>query len=262
MSAPPPDAPRLLAAALEIVAAAAPVATAHFRGALDVERKADESPVTRADRETETRLRAEIAARFPGHGILGEEFGAGAAGAGGHLWVIDPIDGTQSFVSGHPLWGMLLGLLHHGAPVLGVIAMPALGETLAGGPGLGCRLNGRAVAARPAPALADAFLLINELPRILAAEPETAARLLRAGRYRRAVADCYSYVQLAAGWVDAVVDYGLQPYDYLPVLPIVEAAGCVMTDWQGRPLGMGSDGRVVAAPPGLHAELVALLEAR
>lgn len=258
MTLPAADIAEFLGAAKDLAASAAPVALRHFRRPLAVEAKADTSPVTEADRETEAHLRAAIRARFPDHGIVGEEFGAEAQGAA-FVWTLDPIDGTKSFLSGHPLWGTLIALSHRGRPILGVISMPALGEVMYGGPGLGCRLDGRPVQARPAPPLAEAFVMINELPRILAAHPAQAARLLAAGRFPRAAADCYSYLQFAAGWVDAVVDCGLQPYDWLAVLPLVEAAGGRMTDWQGRPLGPESDGRVLAARPELHAELLACL---
>ncbi|MBK5947191.1 hypothetical protein CCR83_12265 [Rhodobacter veldkampii DSM 11550] len=248
----------LIGAARQIMQAARDVPMDHFRKALAVEAKADESPVTAADRATEARLRAEISARFPDHGIYGEEYGAHGMEAE-FLWIIDPIDGTKSFISGHPMWGMLLGLLYRGAPVLGVVQMPALGEIAWGGPRIGAFLNGAPIAARQGVALDRAFVCINEMQRIFVSDRAALERLLRVARYARPTADCYSYVQLAAGWVDAVVDHGLEPYDYLPVLPLVEAAGCVMTDWQGRPLDFQSDGRVVAAPPALHAELLAQL---
>ncbi|MCF1708850.1 inositol monophosphatase [Tabrizicola sp. J26] len=253
---PDPD-PRLYATALrEIMQAAREVPLGFFRKALDVESKADASPVTRADRQTEERLRSEIAKRFPGHGILGEEFG-GAQDAE-FLWVIDPIDGTKSFISGHPLWGMLLGLLHDGKPLVGGIQAPVMGEVAWGGPGLGAFLNDRPVRVRKVDP-SDSFICINELRRVLAKEPQVAFALMDAGRTVRESADCYSYLQLAAGWVDGVVDYGLEPYDYLPVLPVVEAAGGVMTDWQGNPLRFGSDGRVVAGSPAVHAHLLEVI---
>lgn len=216
----------------------------HFRQGLAIEAKADESPVTRADRETETKLRAEIQRRYPDHGILGEEYGSTALERE-FYWMVDPIDGTKSFVTGHPMWGMLLGLVHRGKSILGMVEMPALGERAIGLPGLGAWLNGHPIRCRTN-APDEAMLCLNEVPRMLAAEPDIAHALLGAGRYARATADCYSYVQLAAGWVDGVVDYGLEPYDFLPVLPLVEAAGGVMSDWQGRPLDRSSDGRVVA----------------
>ncbi len=246
-------------AAIEIARAARPLPLGHFRAGLDVEAKADESPVTVADRATEARLRDEIARRFPDHGILGEEYGTQGLDRE-WVWVIDPIDGTKSFITGHPMWGMLLGLLHHGVPVLGVVQMPALDEIAVGVRGGGATLNGAPIRCRRV-APEAAYLNLNEVPRMLAG-PDRAAceRLLAAGRYARATADCYSYVQLAAGWIDGVVDYGLEPYDYLPVLPLVEAAGGVMTDWQGRALGPGSDGRVVAAgSPAVHAHLLRVI---
>ncbi|MCL5776941.1 inositol monophosphatase [Limibaculum sp. FT325] len=251
-------------AAREIATAAREVPLRHFRRGFAVEAKADESPVTVADRETEAAIRAEIGRRYPGHGILGEEFGRAGLDAE-FVWVVDPIDGTKSFISGHPMWGTLLGLLHMGEPVAGLVGMPALGELAWGGPGLGAWLAQDGAEAPTALHVREgvepgaAFVAINEAPRILAAQPAALGALLAEGRYQRATADCYSYVQLAAGWIDGVVDYGLEPFDYLPVLPLVEAAGGVMTDWEGRPLRIGSDGRVVAGSPAVHARLVEVL---
>lgn len=258
MTLPLSDRRALLDAARRFAATALPVALHHFRQPLDIEAKSDDSPVTRADRETETCLRAAILAAFPDHGILGEEFDPHAPDAE-FIWSLDPIDGTKSFLSGHPLWGTLIGLLHHGQPILGVISMPALGEEIAGGPGLGCCLNGIPVQPSPAPRPQAARLILNELPGLLRTEPARTARLLGFGHFPRASADCYSYLQLAAGWVDAVVDYGLHPYDWQAVLPVIEASGHCMTDWHGAPLGPGSDGRILAARPELHADLLALL---
>ncbi|MFN3936990.1 MAG: inositol monophosphatase family protein [Gemmobacter sp.] len=252
--------PYLVEALQAILAEVMPVPMRRFRQPLPVEAKADESPVTVADRETETAIRDAIAARFPDHGIFGEEFG-GPARAGEWLWVIDPIDGTKSFVSGNPLWGILVGLLHRDRPILGAVAIPALGHVAWGAPQLGARLDGRAVSVRSCPDPAGAFVLCNELRRILAADPAVPEALGGAVRYLREASDCFSYVQLAAGWVDGVVDHGLEPYDFLPVLPLVEAAGGVMTDWQGRPLSFESDGRVVAGSPEVHAHLLNVISA-
>ena len=248
------------AAARSILTSAQSIPLSYFRTGFSVDAKADESPVTIADRQTEAFIRAEITARFPDHGILGEEFGRDRMEAE-FVWVIDPIDGTKSFVTGHPMWGMLLGLLHHGRPVLGAVNMPVLGELALGGPGIGATLNGAPIRVG-SKAPDDAFLALNELPRMLADDRVICERLLAAGRYTRATADCYSYIQLAAGWIDGVVDYGLEPYDYLPVLPLVEAAGAVMTDWQGRPLDLNSDGRVVAGSPSVHAHLLEIIAAK
>ncbi|MQX37689.1 inositol monophosphatase family protein [Roseospira navarrensis] len=257
-----PDARRaLLTRAAAIADEAGRIAARAFRTGLDVEAKADASPVTMADRETERALRAALRDALPEAGLLGEEYGAADLDRP-LVWVVDPIDGTKSFISGMPLFGTLVGLLEHGTPVAGVIHMPALGETFAGGAGLGAWLNDRPVSCRPTRALAEAFVCCNDLGGLIRAEPEAARRLLDAPRILRPTGDCYPYGQLAAGWVDAVVDFGLQPYDYLPVVGVVEGAGGVITDWRGHPLTRQSDGRVVAAAtPDLHAALLRVLEA-
>ena len=246
----------LLQAARDISAAALDKPLRHFRSGFSVERKADESPVTVADRETESALRAAIAARFPDHGILGEEFGSEGLERD-IVWVIDPIDGTKSFISGSPLFGMLIAVLKAGKPVAGIIRMPALGECYGGAPGVGSDRDGTPIVCRQGVAQEKAFLCINEANGIMADHPAVFARLMKTGAYQRLSYDCYPYAQLAGGQVDAVVDYNLQPYDYLPVVPVVEAAGGVITDWQGKPLTMKSDGRVVAsASTELHERLL------
>jgi histidinol phosphatase-like enzyme (inositol monophosphatase family) len=249
----------LLQAAREITAAAATIPLRHFRAGVMIEQKADESPVTAADRETEAALRKAIAERYPEHGILGEEYG-GERLDRDPLWVVDPIDGTKSFISGSPLFGMLVAVLQAGRPVAGVIRMPALGECYAGAPALGSDRDGTPIACRRGVALADAFLCLNEARGLMTDHPAAFARLLATGRYQRFTYDCYPYAQLACGQVDAVIDCHLQPYDYLPVAPVVEGAGGVISDWQGRPLGLGSDGRVVAAATGdIHKALLDIL---
>lgn len=252
------DLPALAEAMRAILGQARDVPLQHFRSGVAVEAKADESPVTRADRAAETALRAAITARFPNHAIYGEEFG-GATGGNGPLWVIDPVDGTKSFISGHPMWGMLLGYMDQGRPVMGAVQMPVLGEVALGAPGHGAYLNGAPIAVRQGVAAEDAFVCVNELRRVLLADRAVGDALLHATRYVRETVDCYTYVQLAAGWIDGVVDHGLEPYDYLPVLPLVQAAGGVMTDWAGNPLGFGSDGRVVAGSPAVHAHLLRVI---
>jgi histidinol phosphatase-like enzyme (inositol monophosphatase family) len=247
-----------LDAAIDITDRAAAIALGHFRHRLAIDTKADLSPVTLADRETEAAIRADLARRFPGEPVFGEEYGR--SGSGADTWIVDPIDGTRSFIVGLPLFGMLLGQVRGGRPWLGVIRMPALGEVYAGVTGHGATCNGTPIRTSACRRLDAARLMINEVDRIAADRPEVLARLLRAGALRRTGADCYPHALVAAGLADAVVDYGLEPYDYLPVAAVVEAAGGVMTDWDGAPLGMGSDGRTVtAATPALHAELIALL---
>jgi histidinol phosphatase-like enzyme (inositol monophosphatase family) len=249
----------LLQAAREMTAAAAATPLHYFRAGFAIEQKADESPVTVADRETEAALRKAIARRFPDHGILGEEYG-GERLEQDLLWVIDPIDGTKSFISGSPLFGMLVAVLQGGRPVAGVIRMPALGECYAGSPATGSDRDGTPIACRRGVPLEDAFLCLNEARGLMTDHPAAFQRLMGTGRYQRFTYDCYPYAQLACGQVDAVIDCHLQPYDYLPVAPVVEGAGGVITDWQGRPLGLDSDGRVVAAAsPEIHKSLLEIL---
>jgi len=245
--------------ALRTALKAGAIPMAHFRAPLEVHAKADESPVTVADRETEALIRAELLAAFPGHGLFGEEYGIEGR-LDGPTWIVDPIDGTRSFIMGHPLFGMLIGFLDGGVPQLGLVRMPALDEMFIGLRGIGATRNGAPIRCRATTRLSDALVFVNEAERILAAEPALFARLCRAGHTRRMAYDCYPHAMVAAGLVDAVVDFGLEPYDYLPLVALIDAAGGVMTDWQGQALDLGSDGRVVtAATPELHAELLTLL---
>ncbi len=254
-----PSAATLLQAARDITATALATPLRHFRSGFNVEQKADESPVTIADRETEAALRAAIAKRFPEHGILGEEYGSENLDRD-VVWVIDPIDGTKSFISGSPLFGMLVAVLKGGLPVAGIIRMPALGECYAGSLETGSDRDGTPLACRKGVALDQAFLCINEANSIMAEEPEIFRRLMATGRYQRLTYDCFPYAQLASGQIDAVVDYNLQPYDFLPVAPVIEGAGGVITDWQGRPLTLESGDRVVAsASAKIHEELLKIL---
>lgn len=249
----------LLDAAIAFSAEAARIPLRHFRSGVSVDVKADASPVTVADRDTELNLRAAIASRFPDHGILGEEFGT-QDGERRYLWVIDPIDGTKSFISGSPLFGMLIGVLEEGIPQAGLIRMPALDECFAGAIGEPATLNGRAIRCSEATSLADARIYLNEADIMMREEPERFGRLMNSGTFRRLAFDCYSFGLLALGEVDAVIDFDLKPHDYLPVVPVVEAAGGIITDWRGGPLRLNSDGSVVAAAtPELHAEIVRLI---
>ncbi len=256
---PDPSPAELLDAALSISGEAAAIPMRYFRAGVVIEDKPDESPVTVADRETETAIRAAIEARFPDHGIFGEEFGKSRVDAE-FTWIIDPIDGTRSFICGVPLFGMLLGVLHKGAPVAGVIRMPGLGEIFGGAVGVGASMNGAPIACRKGVKTAAARIFINEAIRMVDREPALLKRLMAFGHTRRFFNDCYSFALLAMGQIDAVVDFDLQPYDYLPVVPVVEAAGGIITDWRGEELGLKSDGTVVAAATKeLHGELLSIL---
>lgn len=245
--------------ALDIARAAAAAAMRFFRGKLGVEFKADESPVTQADRGVEAEVRRLIADRFPGHGIFGEEHGI--EGADAHaLWVIDPIDGTRSFISGHPLFGFLLAHQVGGETKLAAVGMPALNEVFTAEEGRGAFKGADRLAVSGRTGFDGATIYINEGEKIWRAHPEVFSRLMNAGQTRRFSYDCYPYALLAMGHVDLVVDFDLQPYDYLTVSLLVAEAGGVMTDWQGRRLHMGENvATVAAATPELHKAALALL---
>lgn len=236
----------LLAAVIEISESAAAIPMKYFRSAIAVEDKPDESPVTIADRETEQHIRNAIAERFPAHGIFGEEYGRSESDSE-YTWIIDPIDGTRSFIAGMPLFGMLLGVMRAGTMVAGIIRMPALGEYFAGSLDGGAVMNGKPIRCRPSPGLDKARIFINEAHRLMKNRPQQLEILLEVGNLRRFSNDCYPAALLAMGQIDIVVDCDLQPYDYLPLVPVVEAAGGIITDWRGNKLGLDSDGTVLAA---------------
>ncbi len=238
---------------------AAKTSSSNFRTGVDIDLKGDQSPVTIADKQIEREARKLLAQNYPDHSILGEEYGSGDL-TQDHVWVVDPIDGTRSFISGHPLYGFLLAHMERGECKLGMIAMPELGERFIGQKGLGATLNGKPISTSGKISLQDAIININEGDKLLEHEPEALRKLLKIGHTRRFAYDCYPHALLAAGQVDVVVDYDLKPFDFLPLAGVIEEAGGVISDWQGNPLTYESDGRVVsAASPKLHAALIALL---
>jgi histidinol phosphatase-like enzyme (inositol monophosphatase family) len=250
------------ALAAEMADAARMVAARWFRRPIPVDAKADRSPVTEADRTIEQAIRARLAEARPQDGVFGEEYGADIDGRA-RVWVVDPIDGTGAFVTGSPLFGTLIGLLDGGVPVLGLIDMPVLGERWTARRGAGAALDGSPCRTSGCARLADAALGATSPLKFEGAEEAAFRAIAAAARITRFGGDCYAYGLLASGHLDAVVEVGLEPYDYLPLVAVVEEAGGVVTDWRGAPLGLGSDGRVVAAAtPSLHAEIVEkLLEA-
>jgi inositol-phosphate phosphatase/L-galactose 1-phosphate phosphatase/histidinol-phosphatase len=236
---------REVALALELAALARPIVLRHFRSALTVEAKPDLSPVTVADREAEAAMRAAIGRAFPEHGIIGEEYGRERPDAE-FVWVLDPIDGTKSFITGKPLFGTLIALTWQGRPVVGVIDMPALAECWWGADDRGTRMNDAPVKSRACGDLAQAMLYATT-PQMFRGSDETAfGRLAARVRHVLYGADCYASALLAGGWSDLVVEASLQPYDFCALVPVVEGAGGVMADWRGDPLTTSSDGRVVA----------------
>ena len=232
----------------------------YFRAELGVERKSDESPVTIADRECEARMRELVATRAPEHGFLGEEYAA-TGDDSEWVWCVDPIDGTKSFICGRPQFGTLIALLHRGRPVLGIIDQAILRERWLGIPGRGTTLNGRPVRVRACAALAEAILFCTS-PRMYRDPAERAAfdRVESRAYLSQFSSDCYGYALLATGFADTVVERDLFPFDFMSLIPVVEGAGGIITDWAGRPLGLGSDGHVVASGDArVHDEVLGLL---
>jgi len=238
----------LLEAAEAAADAAGAVIRPLFRSALLVEAKGDASPVTEADRAAERTIRALLAERFPDHGVIGEEYGAERADAE-YVWVVDPIDGTRAFVTGRPLFGSLIGLLHKGRPVLGLIDQPATGERWVGLEGEPLRFQGPmggTPRTRPCAHLAEAELSCTSHEMFSPEEAPRFAKVRAAARRVTWGGDCYAYGLLALGLVDVVVESDLKPWDWAALVPVVEAAGGAMTDWQGKPLQLGASGQVVA----------------
>lgn len=262
----PEEVRRHLAEAVSLIERAGGITAKYFRRRLDVDDKSGGAyfdPVTVADREVEEFLRDELRSRFPGYGIVGEEHADEATDAD-LCWVIDPIDGTRAFISGMPAWGILLGLTERGAPVVGAMHQPYIGETFYGGRGVEARLrhdgSDDEIVSRNGVSLEDAIIYSTHPGLFLdPGEREAFERVSSACRMTRFGGDCYSYCLLALGQVDLVVESMLQPYDIVPLIPIIEAAGGVVTDGHGGSAAGG--GFVVAAgSPELHAQALAALD--
>ena len=242
--------------------AAAPVVRRYFRADAGFEIKGDTSPVTIADREAETAMRALIEAECPEHGIEGEEFGR-KDGRSDWIWYLDPIDGTKSFISGVPMFGTLIGLVHAGRPVLGIMDQAITGERWHAASGEGAFLNGAAIHTSDCRAL-DRTRLFTCSQDIMQTDTAAAfARLQRAAYVTRYSADCYAFGLLAAGHVDIVVEAHLHEYDVAALVPIIEQAGGVVSDWRGAPLRfdrqVAIETIIASANPDLHARALACL---
>jgi myo-inositol-1(or 4)-monophosphatase len=240
-----PQFPAALSLAGQLADVARGIALAHFRTPLAVERKGDGSPVTVADRDIETRMRGMIRAAFPAHAIRGEEFAA--EGSGEFTWVLDPIDGTKSFVTGYPLFGSLIALLQDDRPVLGVIEVPVLGERWVGCEGRDTLFNGRQARVSTCRTIEQAVVYTTTAETFNSAERRRFEALSARAALRRFGGDCYLYGMLAGGHCDLVIEVQLKPHDFMAAIPIVQGAGGRISDWRGQPLGTVTDGRVVAA---------------
>ena len=248
--------------ALELARTAGGIAHAHFRQPITVENKSARAfdPVTNADRAIERVLRTAIDARYPDHGIVAEEEGE-RAGAGEYTWFIDPIDGTRAFITGSPLWGTLIGLARRGLPLFGLLVQPVLEEVFFGAPSGSWLIKAERrdrLRSRACKEL-GAAMLASTHPDMFDAERAPAFRALASQcRLTRFGGDCYNYAMLAAGHLDLVVESQLKPYDIVPLIPILEGAGCIVTDWRGQPALNGGD-VVAAGSRELHTAALAVL---
>lgn len=216
-----------------------------FGTMLTVDTKEDESPVTKADRNAELAMREAIMNRYPDHGIWGEEFGRHNADAK-YCWVLDPVDGTRAFIANRPTFGTLIALTRLGVPVLGIINQPIKYERWVGH-AAGTTLNGSRCNTRNCAALADAVLSTTSADLFDEGEKPLFEAVRIQAKETVYGMDCYAYAQLATGTIDLVVEAGLKPHDFCALRCVVEGAGGVITDWQGKPLTLASDGRVIAA---------------
>ncbi|GAX82133.1 hypothetical protein CEUSTIGMA_g9561.t1 [Chlamydomonas eustigma] len=224
-----------IAIANQLADAAGLVTSRYFRSPFDVETKSDDSPVTIADRESEMAMRSLLSQVVPDHGVFGEEFGV-QRGSGLYTWVIDPVDGTKSFITGKPLFGTLIALLHDGVPVLGIIDQPILKERWLGVTGRPSTLNGKPIRTRPCKDPKLAFLYATTPHMFSGTTEQSFNRVRDAVRIPMYGCDCYAYGLLAAGLCDLVVEADLKPYDYMALVPIIKGAGGAITDWQGQEL--------------------------
>jgi len=231
--------------AVDLAREAARVSLPYFRGAFEETDKGGPGafdPVTQADREAEAAIRSLIAARYPDHGVIGEEYGEDRPDAD-HVWILDPIDGTRAFIAGLPLWTNLIALRREGRPTVGVIGQPYLDEIFLGGPSGARLLRSGAetqLAVRPCPRLTDAVIATTDPDLFTGAERGAWTQVRAAARLARLGCDAYAYAMLAAGRIDLVAESGLKVWDWSALIPVIEAAGGAVTNWRGEaPDGSG-----------------------
>jgi inositol-phosphate phosphatase / L-galactose 1-phosphate phosphatase / histidinol-phosphatase len=251
--------------AQELAQEAATMLAAHAPGVantpLGTTIKADKTFVTGLDLAIETRLRERLQARFPEHGIYGEEFGTERLDAE-WVWTLDPIDGTMALVAGMPVYSTLIALARHGKPLVGVMNFPATGECWVGVSGQATTCNGRVCRTRSGAAIHDAIQSASNPDFfVAAAEKNTLAALSARTAWRVFGGAALSYGRLAMGRTDIAIDAGLKVYDYAPFVPIIEGAGGKITDWQGRALTLNSGSHVLAAgDAALHQAALAVVQ--
>lgn len=243
-----PDLEPLIRTAAAAADAAGSVIRPFFRAGLKADDKSDDSPVTIADRNAEQTIRGLIAAQYPDHGILGEEFGLDNPSAG-LRWVLDPIDGTRAFITGRPIFGTLIALLADGVPILGLIDQPVTGERWIGAAGRPTTFTGPfggTPRTRKCPTLGAAELSCTSTEMFETPDLPAWARLQAATRRTTYGGDCYAYGLLALGQIDVILESTMKVWDWAAIVPVITGAGGSVTDWQGGALTPDSDGHVLA----------------
>ena len=229
----------------------------YFRKEFTIDTKADSSPVTVADRETETLISQAIQRRYPNHGIIGEEHGTVASDSP-FQWVIDPIDGTKSFIRGIPLYTVLIALLYNGEPCVGVIHNPPLEETVYAATGSGCFFNGVKCSVSDASGLANSWVLITDPADLCRRNPDFGQRLLSKAGFCRTWADGYGYLLVATGRADAMIDPIVAVWDVAPLKVVITEAGGAFTDFSGKIKALGES--AIASNGVLHPEILELID--
>ncbi len=229
---------------------------AYFNTGVAIETKADNTPVTRADREAEQIVRDHIGRYFADHTILGEEDGE-QPGRADYRWIVDPIDGTKTFVQGVPLYGTLVGVEVRGEPAVGVVYMPALDEMVAAGRGLGCTWNGRPARVSDVSSPAEAAVMVTNVSAAVA-RSDAYERLASMTKLQRTWGDCYGYVLVATGRAEVMLDPAMKPWDSAPLLPIVTEAGGHFNTWAGEATIWGGD--AVATSAAMHETVMDVLK--
>jgi inositol-phosphate phosphatase/L-galactose 1-phosphate phosphatase/histidinol-phosphatase len=259
----------LIQFANELANASSDIVRSYYGKKIDFEVKEDASPVTSADKEVERALRALIRSTYPDHGIIGEEFEDVNADAR-YTWVLDPIDGTKSFMIGRPIFGTLISLLSRNpelkgtdaesTPIIGVLDQPILGERWVGALGFATSFNSEPTEVRERAHIAESVLCTTS-PQLFDEEDfKKFEKVRKASQYTVYGGDCYSYGLVARGTVDVVIETGLKKHDFLALRPIIEGAKGIMTDWQGNKINEHSDGRVIVCGDArVHKQILELM---
>jgi histidinol phosphatase-like enzyme (inositol monophosphatase family) len=253
---PEPSLRDLLSVAIDAAYLAGRRTLAYFNAEVAVETKTDNTPVTRADREAEQAIRERIARFFPDHSVLGEEAGEQRGGNPDYKWVIDPIDGTKSFIKGVPLYGVLIGVEVRGRASVGVVYLPATDELIAAADGLGCTWNGRRARVSDVSRIEDATLNTSSITASLG-RSDAYENLIPRVKLNRGWGDCYGYMLVATGRAEIMLDPVIKPWDCAPLPPILREAGGRFTTWRGEETIWGPDG--VATNGALHEQVLSVL---